>query len=130
MSSGSVVLFGLCVATCLTIALADEVWILTFNGSNVDHLEMGSSTQAAFYLQTNASWDNRDLKVQLTSFDEDVAYANQTFFDLPKSNHLPLMTKQFIFNLTSEFIGYAKLNLRVVETGASNRAFAVFYPTV
>jgi len=91
---------------------------------------MGSSAQTAFYLRTNASWDNKDLKVQVTSSDEDVAHANQTFFDLPKNNHLPLLTERFIFNLTSEFIGYAKLGLRVVELGELNKILAVFHTSV
>lgn len=126
----SAVLLGLCAATCLTTAFANEFWILTFNSSNVDPLEMGSSAQTAFSLHTNASWANKDLKVQVTSSDEDVAQANQTFFDLPKSNNLPLLNKSFIFNLTSEFIGYAKLSFRVVELGKLNKILAVFYTTV
>lgn len=126
----SATLFGLCAAACLATAFADEFWILTFNTSIVDPLEMGSSAQTAFYLRTNASWDNKDLKVQVTSSDEDVAHANQTFFDLPKSNHLPLLTERFIFNLTSEFIGYAKLGLRVVELGELNKILAVFHTSV
>lgn len=117
---GFLILFNLCMATCFTATLADEEWILAFNNSsNINQLEMGSSVQIMFSVQTNTHWNNENLKVQVITSDVNVAYANPQFFDLPLNNNLSFK-KQFIFNLTSEFIGYAKLNLRVVELSEFN----------
>lgn len=117
---GFLIFFNLCMATCFTATLADEDWILTFNSSNINQLEMGNSVQLMFSAQTNTSWYNENLKVQVVISDVNVAYANQQLFDLPLSNDLPVFKKQFVFNLTSEFIGYAELNLRIVELGEFN----------
>lgn len=117
---GIIILFNLSLATCFTATLAEEDWILTFNSTNINQLEMGSSTQITFSAQTNTTWNNEYLKVQVINSDVNVAYASQQFFDLPLSNNLSLFKKQFFFNLTSEFIGYTKLNLQVVELSEFN----------
>lgn len=117
---GFQILFNLCMAACFTATLADEDWILTFNSSNINQLEMGSSVQIMFSAQINASWNNENLKVQVINSDVNVAYANQQLFDLPLNNNLSLFKKQFFFNLTSEFIGYTKLKLQVVELSEFN----------
>jgi len=108
----TIILFNLCMATCFTIAIADDdEWILTFNSTNVNKLEMGSSTEIAFSAHTNTSLNNKHLQLQVISSDEDVAYTSRQFFDLSQNRN----TWTFSFNLTSEFLGYTKLYLRVVE---------------
>jgi len=103
--------------SCFSNALTDEYWAFTFDSSNVNQLEMGSSTNIKFSAQTNASWENTNLKIQIINSDEDIAYTNQQYFNLPSSNNDTLGTWNFSFNLTSEFLGYTKLNFRVVELG-------------
>lgn len=110
----SVFLFNLCVVACFTTAIADDSWILYFDNSNVEQLEMGSSTEIKFYAQTNTTWGDEDLKVQLTSSDEGVVFTSRHLFDLPKTK---VQSWNFSVNLTSEFLGYAKLYLHVVEMG-------------
>lgn len=106
--------------TCLTTGFADDEWTLTFNSSNVNQLEMGSSTNVNFYVQTSASWHDENLKVRLMISDEDVAYASKKEFDLPQNHKKLPTTWLFSFNLTSEFIGYTKLELQVVESSKRN----------
>lgn len=104
----------LCMARCFITALADnDEWILTFNSTNVNKLEMGSSTEIAFSAYTNTSWKDENLQLQVISSDENVAYTSCKFFDLPRNHN----TWTFSCNLTSEFLGYTKLYLRVVELG-------------
>lgn len=110
----SVFLFNLCVISCFKNAIADDSWILYFDNSNVDQLEMGSSTEIKFHAQTNTSWGDEDLKLQLTSSDEDVVYSSRHLFDLPRTK---VQSWNFSVKLTSEFLGYAKLYLHVVEMG-------------
>jgi len=112
----AVLLFNLCIATYFTIVIANKnEWILTFNSTNVNKLEMGSSTKIAFYVYSNTSLNNKHLQIQVINSDSDVAYTSRQFFDLPQK----YSTQTYSFNLTSEFLGYTKLYLRVVELGSS-----------
>lgn len=116
----AVILFNLCIVMGYTNAITDNgdnEWMLDFNHTNINQLEMGSSISIVFYAHTNTSWKNEDLKVQVISSDEDVAYTKRTFFDLPKNydGNTSISVWAFAFNLTTEFLGYTKLNLRVVE---------------
>lgn len=119
-----VILFNLCMATCFTTVLADDddEWILTFNSTNVNKLEMGSSTEIAFSAYTNTSLHDENLQLQVISSNEDVAYTHRQFFDLPQNRN----TWTFSINLTSEFLGYTKLYLRVVELGEYCTIFFFF----
>lgn len=115
-----VLLLNLCIATCYTNEITnngENEWILSFNGTNENQLEMGSSMDIIFYAHTNTSWTNVDLKIQVISSDEDVAYTKHQFFDLPRNHSHTSSVWSFSFNLTTEFLGYAKLNLRVLEIG-------------
>lgn len=111
----AVVLFNLWAVTCFSFAIADDEWTLTFDNSNVKQFEMGSSTNISFYAYTNSTWQNEDLKVQMISFDENVAYTSHKFIDLPRTNLKSSINLTFSFNLTTEFIGYTKLQLQVLE---------------
>lgn len=111
----TVFLLSLCMATCFTTAIADSDWMFTFNTTNIGDLEMGSSTKIVFYAQTNTSWENEDLRLQVISSDEDVAYPSRHFFNLPRNNSMPSNLWEESFNLTSEFLGYTKLYLQVVK---------------
>lgn len=111
---GAIILLNLCVATFYATAMADD-WILSFNDSDVNQLEMGSCTDIVVYAYTDTSWVDENLKIQMITSDEDVTYASQQFIDLPR-NHQKLPSNwSFSFNLTAEFLGYAKLYLRVIE---------------
>lgn len=115
-----VLLLNLFMATCYTNEITnndENEWMLFFNDTNVNQLEMGSSMNIVFYARTNTSWTNENLKIQVISSDEDVAYTKHQFFDLPRNHGHTSSEWLFSFNLTTEFIGYAKLNLRVVELG-------------
>ncbi|CAH1713956.1 unnamed protein product [Aphis gossypii] len=107
-------LLNLCVATCFTTAIAANDWIFTFNNTDGE-LEMGSCTKIVFYTQTNATWENEDLQLQVISSDEDVAYPSRHFFNLPRNNSMPSNSWENSFNLTSEFLGYTKLYFQVVK---------------
>lgn len=116
-------------ATCYTNAITNDgvnEWMLDFDHTNINPLEMGSSTNIVFYVHTNTSWKNEDLKVQVISSDEDVAYTKHTFFDLPKNHDGNTSSLwAFSFNLTTEFLGYIQLYLRVVEIGKLS-LFAIY----
>jgi len=103
-------------ATCFTTAIAANDWIFTFNNTDGE-LEMGSNTKIVFYAQTNATWQNENLQLQVISSDEDVAYPSRHFFDLPRNNSMPSNLWENSFNLTSEFLGYTKLYFQVVKIG-------------
>jgi len=113
------------VATCFTTVIAENDWIFTFNSTNTGDLEMGSSTKIVFYAQTNTSWKDEDLKLQIISSDEDVAYPSRHFFDLPRNNSMPSNSWENSFNLTTEFLGYTKLYLQVVKFGELSRIYYV-----
>lgn len=116
----TVFLLSLCVATCFTTSIADNDWTFTFNSTNIEKLEMGSITKIVFYAQTNTTWEDEDLRLQVISSDEDVAYPSRHFFALPKNNSMPASLWEKSFNLTSEFLGYTKLYLQVVKFGESS----------
>lgn len=112
----TVILFNLYAITCLSYAKADDnYWTLTFNNSNIKQLEMGSSTKISFYVYTNSTWENENLKVKVISIDENVAYTTDKFIDLPQTNIKSSINLTFSFNLTTEFLGYTKLQLQVLE---------------
>lgn len=115
----AIILLNLCVATCFATAMSAMAndWILSFNNSDVNQLEMGSSTDILVYAYSNTSWEDKNLKLQMITTDTDVAYASQYFFDLPRNHQQIPSNWSFSFNLTAEFLGYAKLYLRVVEMG-------------
>lgn len=113
----STFLFNLCVATCFTTAIADNDWKFTINNTNIGELDIDSSIEIVFYAQTNTSWVEKDLQLQVISSDEDVAYPSRHFFDLPRNNSMPSNLWENSFNLTTEFLGYTKLYLQVVEFG-------------
>jgi hypothetical protein len=110
----AVILFNLCVATCYATTMVED-WTLSFNNSNISQLEMGSSTDILAYVYTNTFIADENLKLQMITTDEDVAYVRQNFFDLPKNRQQIPSNWSFHFNLTAEFLGYTKLYLRVVE---------------
>lgn len=112
----SIFIFYLCIVVCIATAIANDNWTLYFDSSNVDLLEMGSSTEIKFYAQTNTSWGDKNLKVQLTSSDEDVAYTNHHLFNFSQTD---IQSWNFSVNLTTEFLGYTQLFLRVVELSKS-----------
>ncbi|VVC26489.1 Hypothetical protein CINCED_3A011328 [Cinara cedri] len=72
---------------------------------------MGNSTEIKFYAQTNTSKVDTNLKLQVTSSDLNVAYPSRNLFDLPQT----LQPWNFSVHLSTEFLGYTKLHLHVVE---------------
>lgn len=119
MMLNTVFLLSLCVATCFATAINGNDWTFHFNNSNIGELEMGSSTKLVFYTQTNTTWEDEDLRLQVISTDEDVAYPSRHFFELPQNNSMPSSLWENSFNLTTEFLGYTKLCLHVVKFGES-----------
>ncbi|KAL5232650.1 hypothetical protein ACI65C_000060 [Semiaphis heraclei] len=115
MMLNTVFLLSLCVATCFATAINGNDWTFHFNNSNIGELEMGSSTKIVFYTQTNTTWEDEDLRLQVISTDEDVAYPSRHFFELPQNNSMPSSLWENSFNLTTEFLGYTKLCLQVVK---------------
>lgn len=111
----------MCAVGCFATVIADEDWTFTFDDSNAEQLEMGCSTRIVFYAHTNASWENEDLKIQVISSDESVAYPSDELFDLPRTNRQSLSTWSYSFNLTTEFLGYTKLYFQLVEMGESSQ---------
>lgn len=112
----SIILFSFCVVVLFTFTNADEnlMFNLNFDAKNVDNLEMGSSTNMIFYAHSNATWDDEDFKIQVISSDVNVAYTDRQLFPLPQKSNEPNIWL-FSFNLTTEFLGYTKLSLQVVE---------------
>lgn len=108
-----------CATSFFSNTIADNVWTLAFENTDMKQMEMGNSANILFYVYTNSSWQDEDLKVQVISTDENVAYAIQSTFDLPQTNREPSINFTFSFNLTTEFLGYTKLQLQIVELSES-----------
>lgn len=113
-----VILLTLCAATSVTTAISEDDWTFSFNSSTVQ-LEMGSYTNVLFHTYTEASWSDEDIKIQVVSSDEEIAHSTKQFLDLPRSNNNSA-TFPLSFNLTATFLGYSKLNFRVVELSELN----------
>jgi len=113
----TVILLSLYVATCFATTIGSNDWTFNFNNTNIGELEMGSSTKILFYAQTNTTWEDEDLQLQVISTDENVAYPSTHFFKLPQNNSMPSSLWENSFNLTTEFLGYTKLYLQVVKIG-------------
>lgn len=112
------VLFTLCAIACVTSAISDDEWTFQFNSTSVQ-LEMGSSINISFHTYTEASWNDEELKIQVISSDNEVAQPNNQFMNLSRYNNHSIIFP-LSFNLSASFIGYTKLNFRVVEISELN----------
>lgn len=114
----SVILLCLYVAACINIVIADN-WEFSFNHSIADQVEMGCNMQIRFNVTTDSFWENEVFKIKIVSSDEDVAFPRPQYFDLPLSNN-NTNTWTNTFNVTTEFLGYTKMSIQIVELGESS----------
>lgn len=109
----AVIFITLCLVTFISTATVDD-WKFSFNNSTEDEIEIGNSFQLTFNTTTDTLWSNENLKIEVIISDEEVAFPNPRYFNLPSSND-KTNTWSNTFNVTTEFLGYTKIYFQVVK---------------
>ncbi|XP_050531600.1 P3 protein-like [Daktulosphaira vitifoliae] len=107
----SSVLFKLIIIVILFTTTAMS-WDVQLSTSHIHELQMGKSVEIHFNSTTYEN-DSEESKIEIISTDSEVIITYPRFFDLPKKDHQSTWNAKF--NITGQFLGYAKIYLQMVQ---------------